>query len=131
MFGVDLPLVKTMIVVTFLVGLLPVLGNLISNTVIFLVSLSVSFYVALASLAFLIAIHKLEYFVNARIIGKMWWSPAYHYDLQAVANVSPFGFNIAQAFVRDPNIAEFVIDPAKSVTAIDASRHAASAGRSY
>jgi predicted PurR-regulated permease PerM len=67
--GIDLPLKKTMIVVTFLVGLLPVIGNLISNTVIVIVSLSVSAYAAMGSLGFLIAIHKLEYFVNARIIG--------------------------------------------------------------
>jgi predicted PurR-regulated permease PerM len=50
-------------------GLLPVVGNLISNTVIVVVSLSVSFTVALSSLAFLIVIHKLEYFLNARIVG--------------------------------------------------------------
>ena len=32
--GVHLPLAKTMIAVTFLVGLLPVIGNLVSNTAI-------------------------------------------------------------------------------------------------
>ncbi len=68
-FGVHLPLTKTMIAVTFLVGLLPILGNLISNTVIVIVSLSVSPFVAAGSLAFLVLIHKLEYFVNAHIIG--------------------------------------------------------------
>jgi predicted PurR-regulated permease PerM len=68
-FGVDLPLKQTLIAVTFVAGLLPVIGNLISNTVIVMVSLSVSAYVAIASLAYLVAIHKLEYFVNARIIG--------------------------------------------------------------
>jgi predicted PurR-regulated permease PerM len=69
LLDVHLPLVKTMIAVTFIVGLLPVLGNLISNTVIVVVSLSVSPLVAAGSLVFLIAIHKMEYFVNARIIG--------------------------------------------------------------
>lgn len=68
-FGVQLPFVKTMVLVTFVVGLLPVLGNLISNTVIVIISLSHSLYVAAGSLAFLVIIHKLEYFVNARIIG--------------------------------------------------------------
>src|SRR3954465_714249 len=38
--GITLPLTKTMIVVTFIAGLLPVIGNLISNTVIVVVSLS-------------------------------------------------------------------------------------------
>jgi predicted PurR-regulated permease PerM len=67
--GIHLPLTKTMIALTFIVGLLPVVGNLISNTVIVVVSLSASVYAALGSLLFLILIHKLEYFVNARIIG--------------------------------------------------------------
>ncbi len=67
--GVDLPLVKTMVAITFVVGLLPILGNLISNTVIVLVSLSYSLEMALVSLGYLVVIHKLEYFLNARIIG--------------------------------------------------------------
>lgn len=69
LFGISLPLTKTMIVVTFIAGLLPVVGNLISNTVIFVVSLAHSPIVAAASLAYLIVIHKLEYFLNARIVG--------------------------------------------------------------
>ncbi len=69
MMGVELPFAKALIAVTFFCGLLPVIGNLISNTVIVVVSLSVSFPVAVGSLAFLIVIHKLEYFLNARIVG--------------------------------------------------------------
>ncbi len=63
LLGIQLPLVKTMIAVTFIAGLLPVLGNLISNTVIVIVSLSFSLGAAVGSLAFLVIIHKLEYFV--------------------------------------------------------------------
>jgi len=91
MFGVNLPLVKTMIAVTFIVGLLPVLGNLISNTVIFLISLSVSLYVAIASLLFLIAIHKLEYFVNARIIGGQIRARAWELLLAMLVMEAAFG----------------------------------------
>jgi predicted PurR-regulated permease PerM len=68
-FGVHLPFTKTLIVVTFIAGLLPVVGNLISNTAITIISLSVSMLVAAGSLAFLVVIHKLEYFINARIVG--------------------------------------------------------------
>jgi predicted PurR-regulated permease PerM len=68
-FGVHLPLAKTLVVLTFVVGLLPVIGNLISNTVVVVVGLSVSPYVATAALVFLVVIHKLEYFLNARIVG--------------------------------------------------------------
>jgi predicted PurR-regulated permease PerM len=69
MVGVHLPFAKTMIAATFVAGLLPVVGNLISNTIIVIVSLSNSLTTAIASLIFLIAIHKLEYFLNARIVG--------------------------------------------------------------
>jgi predicted PurR-regulated permease PerM len=69
LFGVHLPFTKTLVVVTFVAGMLPVVGNLISNTLILVVSLSVSFEAGIASLAFLLVIHKLEYFLNARIVG--------------------------------------------------------------
>ena len=68
-FGVHLPLAKTLVVLTFVVGLLPVIGNLISNTVVVVVGLSVSPYVAAAALTFLVGIHKLENFLNARSVG--------------------------------------------------------------
>lgn len=67
--GVHLPLVKSMIAITFIAGLIPVVGNIISNTVIVIVSLSHSLYVAAISLTYMVVIHKLEYFLNARIIG--------------------------------------------------------------
>ena len=67
--GVRLPLSKTMVAITFVAGLLPVIGNLISNTVLVVVGLSHSLNVAIASLVFLVTIHKLEYFLNAKIIG--------------------------------------------------------------
>jgi predicted PurR-regulated permease PerM len=50
-------------------GLLPVIGNLISNSVIVIVGLSHSLSIAAASLLYLVVIHKLEYFLNAKIIG--------------------------------------------------------------
>jgi predicted PurR-regulated permease PerM len=67
--GIHLPLSKTLIAITFFAGLLPVVGNLISNTVIFIAGLSVSVYAAAFALIFLVVIHKLEYFFNARIVG--------------------------------------------------------------
>lgn len=69
LFGVHLPLTKTLIVLTFLLGLLPVIGNLMSNTLITIVGMSLSIWVAAAALGYLIVIHKVEYFLNARIVG--------------------------------------------------------------
>jgi len=69
LFGVHLPLSKTLIVLTFLLGLLPVIGNLMSNTLITIVGMSLSIWVAAAALGYLIVIHKVEYFLNAKIVG--------------------------------------------------------------
>jgi predicted PurR-regulated permease PerM len=91
LLGVTLPLTKTMIAVTFIAGLLPVVGNLISNTVIVIVSLAQSPQLALGSLVFLVAIHKLEYFLNARIVGTRIHARAWELLLAMLVLESAFG----------------------------------------
>lgn len=69
LLGVEPPFKMTVLIVALIVGLIPVAGNLISNTIITILNLGASLYIALASLVFPIVIHKLEYFLNAKIIG--------------------------------------------------------------
>ena len=64
-----LPYATVVIVLTFLCGLLPVIGNLISNTIIVGIAFTISPQFAGGALLFLVAIHKLEYFLNSKIIG--------------------------------------------------------------
>jgi predicted PurR-regulated permease PerM len=65
------PYALVIIVLTFLFGLLPIIGNLMSNTLV----VGVAFTMpngpqeALFALVFLIVIHKLEYFLNSKIVG--------------------------------------------------------------
>ncbi|MEZ4456813.1 MAG: AI-2E family transporter [Gemmatimonadales bacterium] len=54
---------------TFLLGLLPIVGNLLSNTLIVSVGFTISPQMAFLALAYLVIIHKLEYFLNSKIIG--------------------------------------------------------------
>src|SRR5216117_3385178 len=61
--------IMVIIVLTFLCGLLPIIGNIMSNTLIVGVGFTVSPRVALFALIFLVLIHKLEYFLNSKIIG--------------------------------------------------------------
>jgi predicted PurR-regulated permease PerM len=91
MLGIDLPLRKTLVVVTFIAGLLPVVGNLISNTAIVIVSLSHSLAVAVASLVFLVVIHKLEYFLNARIVSVRIKARAWEVLLAMLVMEAAFG----------------------------------------
>jgi predicted PurR-regulated permease PerM len=91
LLGYELPLVKTMIAVTFIVGLMPIIGNLISNTVIFLIALSVAPVAAIVALLYLVVIHKLEYFVNARIIGGQIRARAWEILLSLLVMEAAFG----------------------------------------
>jgi predicted PurR-regulated permease PerM len=90
-FDVHLPFAKTLVAVTFITGLLPVAGNLISNAIIVVVSLNVSLQVAIASLAFLVIVHKLEYFLNARIVGRRIHAKAWELLLAMLLMEAAFG----------------------------------------
>lgn len=89
--GVELPFTKTLLLITFIAGLLPIIGNLVSNTVIVTVSLSESLLVAVGSLAFLVVIHKLEYFLNARIIGSHIRARAWELLISMLVMEATFG----------------------------------------
>jgi predicted PurR-regulated permease PerM len=89
--GVHLPLTKTLIAVTFIFGLLPIIGNLLSNAAIVIVSLAASPQIALVSLVYLVVIHKLEYFLNAKIIGSKIGAHAWELLLAMVTMEAAFG----------------------------------------
>jgi predicted PurR-regulated permease PerM len=76
-FGVHVPLAKTLVALTFFASLLPIVGNLISNTAIIVAGLTVSLWVGVASLIFLVVVHKLEYFLNAHFVGSRVDMPVY------------------------------------------------------
>ncbi|HEV7921806.1 MAG TPA: AI-2E family transporter [Thermoanaerobaculia bacterium] len=91
LFGKHIPFAGTIVLVTFICGLIPVLGNLISNTVITVLSLGVSVGTAVASLVFLIVIHKLEYLINSRIVGSETDSQAWEILLAILIGETAFG----------------------------------------
>ena len=63
------PFVTVLTACTFMLGLLPIIGNILSNTLICGVAFTISPKMAFIALLFLITIHKLEYFLNSKIIG--------------------------------------------------------------
>jgi predicted PurR-regulated permease PerM len=72
-----LPHPAVMIVITLVCGLLPIVGNLVSNSIIVLFAFTVSPEMALASLIFLVGVHKLEYLLNSKIIGDRIKNPVW------------------------------------------------------
>lgn len=75
--SIGLPYSVMVILLTFLCGLLPIIGNLISNSVIVALSFTISPKLALISLIFLVVLHKLEYFLNSKIIGDRIRNPVW------------------------------------------------------
>ena len=75
--SVKLPYASVIIGVTFLCGLLPIIGNIISNFVIVGIGFTISPMLAIAALAFLVILHKLEYFLNSKIIGDRIKNPVW------------------------------------------------------
>jgi predicted PurR-regulated permease PerM len=76
-FGYRVPLAPTLVGFTFFGSLIPIVGNLLSNAAITVAALTVSVWLGVASLVFLVVIHKLEYFLNARIVGGRTNVPTY------------------------------------------------------
>jgi predicted PurR-regulated permease PerM len=66
---VGLPYGAVVVGLTFLCGLFPIVGNVVSNTVIVFIGFLVSAKIAFIALIFLVVIHKLEYFLNSKIVG--------------------------------------------------------------
>src|SRR5258708_27467819 len=91
--------------VIFISRLLPVVGNLISNTVIVILSLGISFGTAMASLVFLVLIHKLEYLINSRIVGGETDSQAWEILMAIIIGETAFG---AGGVVLGPIVFPFV-----------------------
>jgi predicted PurR-regulated permease PerM len=73
--SVRLPYAVVVIGTTFLCGLLPIVGNLIANCIVVGIAITVSPKLAIAALVFLVVIHKLEYFLNSKIVGERIRNP--------------------------------------------------------
>ena len=77
MLGYHVPLSNTLVAFTFFASLLPIVGNLLSNSAIVLAALTVSPWLGGVSLVFLVVVHKLEYFLNAHFVGSRTQIPTY------------------------------------------------------
>lgn len=91
LFKVHLPLSKTLVVATFIFGLLPIIGNLISNFLMIISALSVSLPIAGVVLVYLMLIHKLEYFLNAEIVGNRIQAKSWELLLAMLVFEAAFG----------------------------------------
>jgi predicted PurR-regulated permease PerM len=90
-FAAGLRYAGVVIALTFVCGLIPIVGNLISNTVVIGIAFTISPRLALIGLVFLVVVHKLEYFLNSRIIGGRTHHPMWLMLLALVIGESLLG----------------------------------------
>ena len=69
---------RTMLTLTtFVCGMIPIVGNVVSNSLIVAAALTRSDHLALAALVFLVVVHKGNYFLNSRVVGARMETPTW------------------------------------------------------
>ncbi len=110
----EIPYVAFLIPSTFILGILPLIGNILSNSLIFATALTISLKLALASLIFLVVIHKLEYFLNSRIVGSSINAPMWQTLLGILVGETIMG---VPGIIIAPAIWHYVREELQSVSA--------------
>ncbi|HUJ12302.1 MAG TPA: AI-2E family transporter [Thermoanaerobaculia bacterium] len=104
--GRRIPFMTTLIVLTFLVGLIPIVGNVVSNAALVILSLGVSGGVAITSLIFVVALSKLQYVLTSKMVGGEIDSQAWEILFAIIIGEAAFGISgvvlapIVYAFVK-------------------------------
>ena len=92
-FSINLPHQITLLCLIFLFGLLPVIGNLISNTILCITAFFAQGVLStILCLILLVSIHKLEYFLNSKIIGSIVKLPMFITLMALLMGESFLGF---------------------------------------
>lgn len=112
LLSVSMPYAWFVIGATFLCGLLPIIGNLISNSVIVGIAFTISPNLAIAALVFLIVLHKLEYFLNSKIIGDRIRNPVWLTLLGLILGERLMGI---PGMILAPVVLNFVKDEAAGI----------------
>lgn len=69
LWAMGFPLRTFLTLTTFVCGMVPIVGNILSNTIIVAAGLTISVKLAMIGLAYLVIIHKIAYVLNSRILG--------------------------------------------------------------
>jgi predicted PurR-regulated permease PerM len=121
MAALGLPHLVVAVGVTFICGLLPVVGNLLSNMVVVAIGFMVSPARGLGALVFLVCIHHLGFFLNSKIIGAKIRSPIWLTLLALVVGESLMGVT---GMILSPVALHYIRIEASQITVNHAGRSA-------
>ncbi len=77
LLGAGVPYVHFLTLATFIFGIIPIVGNIFSNTIIVGTALTVSPHMALIALIFLVVSHKAQYLLSGQILGSLINTPVW------------------------------------------------------
>ena len=77
LIGFRIPFRTMLTLTTFVCGMIPIVGNVVSNSLIVGAALTRSDHLAVAALIFLVVVHKGNYFLNSRIVGARMETPTW------------------------------------------------------
>ncbi|MBI5884253.1 MAG: AI-2E family transporter [Elusimicrobia bacterium] len=111
----EIPYVGFLIPATFILGTFPIIGNILSNTLIVATALTISLKLAVAALAFLVVIHKLEYFLNSRIVGSAIDTPMWQTLLSILIGEAVMG---VPGIILAPAVWHYIRKELRAVSAL-------------
>lgn len=114
LLALGFPFIPFLILATFILGCIPLLGGIASNTIIVGTALTISPKLAVFSLIFLVVIHKLEYFLNSRIMGVSVGAPMWLMLLAIVTGDAVMG---VAGIILAPALLHYVREELKQIQA--------------
>lgn len=89
---IGMPYSHFLVLACFLLGILPIVGNVTSNTIIVGTALTVSPQLAVFTFIFLVVSHKIEYFLNSQIMGARINTPVWQVLIGLIVGEAVMGF---------------------------------------
>lgn len=117
-----MPYITFLVPATFILGVIPLVGNVVSNALIVATALTLSLKLAMLALAFLVFIHTLEHFLNSRIVGHSIKAPMWQTLLTILIGDVVMG---VPGILLAPAIWHYVREELREISAMELARDSA------
>lgn len=121
---IGMPHVHFLLLSTFLLGILPIVGNVTSNTIIVGTALMVSPQLAMFTFIFLVVSHKIEYFLNSHVMGSRTNTPVWQVLIGLLVGEALMGFT---GMILAPAMLHYIREEMQSVPYVDTGARSAAA----
>jgi predicted PurR-regulated permease PerM len=124
LLAVRLPYIHFLLLATLLLGIVPIVGNVTANAVIVGTAITVSPQLGVATFVFLVVSHKLQYFLNSRIMGSRINMPMWQVLASLLIGEAMMGFT---GMILAPALLFYAREEMQSIPYEDSGARAAAA----